>query len=111
MAYFSCFNIGYCDALTLVIDYLYLKLIISFHVTPHFITWRFRQQRPVSITRILIGRYNPGTHFQLLWHGGQPLPGSSFSVAQFSEQVARYIQDMNIEKTNILAYSMHLPAG
>ena len=31
MAYFNCLDIGYCDALTLVIYYLYLKLIIFFH--------------------------------------------------------------------------------
>jgi pimeloyl-ACP methyl ester carboxylesterase len=39
-------------------------------------------------------------------HGGQPLPDSSFSIELFSEQIARYIQDMNIEKVNVFGYSM-----
>jgi hypothetical protein len=46
--------------------------------------------------------------FNLSGHGGQPISGSSFSIAQFSEPVARYIQDMNIEKANILERSMRL---
>jgi pimeloyl-ACP methyl ester carboxylesterase len=44
--------------------------------------------------------------FNFCGHGGQPLSGSSFSMALFSEQLARYIQDMNIEKANIFGYSM-----
>jgi pimeloyl-ACP methyl ester carboxylesterase len=44
--------------------------------------------------------------FNLLGHGGQPIPESSFSIELFSEQVARYIQDMNIEKANVFGYSM-----
>jgi pimeloyl-ACP methyl ester carboxylesterase len=44
--------------------------------------------------------------FNLTGHGGQPLPESSFSIELFSEQVAIYIQDMNIEKANVFGYSM-----
>lgn len=104
MAYFNCLDIGYCDTLTLVIYYLYLKLIISFHGASGSKD-RFQSLVYLSEDTIQVRTFN------FCGHGGQPLPGSSFSVAQFSEQVARYIQDMNIEKTNILAYSMHLPAG
>lgn len=42
----------------------------------------------------------------LAGHGGQPLPDTSFTIELFSEQVARYIQDMNIEKVNVFGYSM-----
>ena len=44
--------------------------------------------------------------FNLYGHGGQPLPDTSFSIELFSEQIARYIQDMNIEKVNVFGYSM-----
>lgn len=44
--------------------------------------------------------------FNLQGHGGQPLPDAAFSIELFSEQIARYIQDMNIEKVNIFGYSM-----
>jgi pimeloyl-ACP methyl ester carboxylesterase len=44
--------------------------------------------------------------FNLHGHGGLPLPDTSFSIELFSEQVARYIQDMNIEKANVFGYSM-----
>jgi pimeloyl-ACP methyl ester carboxylesterase len=44
--------------------------------------------------------------FNFSGHGGQPFPDSSFTIPLFSEQVARYIQDMNIEKANIFGYSM-----
>ncbi|AEV99067.1 alpha/beta hydrolase [Niastella koreensis] len=44
--------------------------------------------------------------FNLHGHGGHSLPESSFSIELFSEQVARYIQDMNIGKANVFGYSM-----
>ena len=44
--------------------------------------------------------------FNLPGHGGLPLPDNEFSIELFSEQVARYIQDMNIEKANVFGYSM-----
>ncbi|MBO9205154.1 MULTISPECIES: alpha/beta fold hydrolase [Niastella] len=44
--------------------------------------------------------------FNLSGHGGQPLPGSAFTIQSFSEHVARYIQDMNIKTVNVFGYSL-----
>lgn len=44
--------------------------------------------------------------FNLHGHGGQPLPDAEFSIELFTEQIARYIQDMNIGKANVFGYSM-----
>lgn len=58
-----------------------------------------------SLVHLLEGTFQVHA-FNLSGHGGQPLPDTSFSIELFSEQVARYIQDMNIEKANIFGYSM-----
>ncbi len=58
-----------------------------------------------SLVQLLEGSFQIHT-FNLHGHGGLPLPDPSFSIELFSEQVARYIQDMNIEKANIFGYSM-----
>ncbi|OQP44562.1 alpha/beta hydrolase [Niastella yeongjuensis] len=58
-----------------------------------------------SLVQELDGTFQLHT-FNLHGHGGLPLPSHTFSIELFSEQVARYIQDMNIEKANIFGYSM-----
>jgi pimeloyl-ACP methyl ester carboxylesterase len=57
------------------------------------------------LVHLLEGSFQVHT-FNLHGHGGQPLPDATFSIELFSEQVARYIQDMNIEKANVFGYSM-----
>ena len=58
-----------------------------------------------SLVHVLEDTFQVHT-FNLPGHGGQPLPDTSFSIELFSEQVAIYIQDMNIEKANVFGYSM-----
>jgi pimeloyl-ACP methyl ester carboxylesterase len=58
-----------------------------------------------SLVHVLEGTFHVHT-FNLIGHGGQPLPDPAFSIEVFSEQVAIYIQDMNIEKANVFGYSM-----
>ena len=58
-----------------------------------------------SLVQELAGTFQLHT-LNLHGHGGQPIPDHTFSIELFSEQVARYIQDMNIEKVNLFGYSM-----
>ena len=53
----------------------------------------------------LADRYN--THcINLTGHGGNSIPGDSFSIPLFATQVLSYLEENNIDKANVFGYSM-----
>ena len=58
-----------------------------------------------SLVHLLEDTYQVHT-FNFSGHGGRAFSDSPFSIPLFSEQIARYMLEMNIEITNVFGYSM-----
>jgi pimeloyl-ACP methyl ester carboxylesterase len=91
---------------TLVIDFLYLKFIITTMqhiILLHGALGSKDQLQPLA--KELIGTYQVHS-FNFSGHGGRPIPDIAFSIPLFAEQIVEYMKETNIEQANIFGYSM-----